>query len=69
MSYVKYVHIIGGNIHFLYYSHILALRQDTNQARKGNPVMSKKQKPNLAVTVSPKATKVFVKPGMQFRPE
>lgn len=31
--------------------------------------MIKKQKPNLSVVVSPKATKVFVKPGMQFRPE
>jgi hypothetical protein len=28
-----------------------------------------KQKPNLTVAVSLKATKVFVKPGMQFRPE
>lgn len=31
--------------------------------------MSTKQKPNLTVVVSSKATKVFVKPGMQFRPE
>jgi hypothetical protein len=31
--------------------------------------MTKKQKPNLSVSVSNKATKVFVKPGMQFRPE
>jgi hypothetical protein len=31
--------------------------------------MSTKQKPNLSVAVSPKTTKVFVKPGMQFRPE
>ena len=30
---------------------------------------TKQQKPNLSVAVSPKATKVFVKPGMQFRPE
>jgi hypothetical protein len=30
---------------------------------------TKQQKPNLSVVASPKATKVFVKPGMQFRPE
>lgn len=46
------------------------LRQESNQAQqRGKSVMSKKQKPNLSVVVSPKATKVFVKPGMQFRPE
>lgn len=28
-----------------------------------------KQKPNLTVTAAPAATKIFVRPGMQFRPE
>lgn len=70
MSYLKSVSNDKRNILFCPRSLTLSLRPAKSGAeRKTDMSNTKQQKPNLSVVVSPKATKLFVKPGMQFRPE
>jgi hypothetical protein len=42
---------------------------EVRQNRISKMKSTEKQKPNLSVAAAPKATKIFVRPGMHFRPE